>query len=291
MAIGPTMDSLGEGTATVVDDNSSRFNAEPGSNGVIHISPKPPQEQLIAGKFKSQDDLLKAYKELEAKLGAPKEPEATPAAAPKPETPSTNLKMDTGQPKADDKAPAPKDGDKEPAAADGTPAEVTPLDFTNYSNEFFEKGELSEDSYKALEKDYKLPKDVVDTFIEGQQAILTLRGQSLYDAAGGKEAYTALTTWGAANLPAEQKAAFNTAIDTAIRTGDTAAASLLISAVKAQMGGGEPRYVSTQNKDAGPAVQPFANRSEMTAAMRDPRYRTDAAYEQEVRERLRVSNF
>ena len=30
-------------------------------------------EELIAGKFKSQDDLLKAYKELEAKLGQPKE--------------------------------------------------------------------------------------------------------------------------------------------------------------------------------------------------------------------------
>lgn len=32
-------------------------------------------DELIAGKFKSQDDLVKAYKELESKLGQPKESE------------------------------------------------------------------------------------------------------------------------------------------------------------------------------------------------------------------------
>lgn len=279
------METLGDGPAKIVDEG--RYSAELSSNGVMHISPKPaqqPQQELIAGKFKSQDDLLKAYKELEAKLGAkPPTAEASPPASPPADPQSAGMKMDT--------TPDPKEGSQEEEKAAKAETDVSPLDFTQYSTEYFEKGELSEDSYKALEKDYRLPKDVVDAFVEGQQAILTIRGQALYEAAGGKEAYNALTAWGTASLPPEQRAAFNSAVDTAIRTGDNAAATLLIQALKSQMGGAEPRYVAAQNKDAGPAITPFSSRAEMTAAMRNPLYRTDPAYEQQVKERLRVSNF
>lgn len=39
----------------------------------VTLPSEEPAEELIAGKFKTQDDLLNAYKELEKKLGAPQE--------------------------------------------------------------------------------------------------------------------------------------------------------------------------------------------------------------------------
>jgi hypothetical protein len=158
-----------------------------------------------------------------------------------------------------------------------------------YSNEFFEKGELSEASYEKLAK-AGLDKGVVDTFIEGQKAIQQVRGSALYEAAGGKDAYNALVAYGSKSLTEAEQASFNKAIDIAITTGDSTAASLLIAGIKAKMGGGEPNYVATQNKNGAPAFEPFASRADLSKAMRDPRYRTDGDYVREVQERLRVSN-
>lgn len=279
------MESLGDGPGKLVEDTSSKFNAVQSRPNEVQISPKSPAEQMLAGKFKTAADLEKAYIELQKKLGAPEAtPEKKPEAAAKPDDQSPQ-KMDTG--KADE-TPAPKEGDQE-AAAEGKTEGDQPLDFSVYSNEFFEKGELSEASYAKLAKS-GLDKGVVDTFIEGQKAIQQVRGSALYEAAGGKDAYNALVAYGSKSLTEAEQASFNKAIDIAITTGDSTAASLLIAGIKAKMGGGEPSYVATQNKNGAPAVEPFASRSDLTKAMRDPRYRTDGDYVRDVQERLRVSN-
>ena len=50
------------------------------------------QDQLLAGKYKSAEELEKAYKELEAKLGdTDSETEPTEKAEPEPETEPTSL--------------------------------------------------------------------------------------------------------------------------------------------------------------------------------------------------------
>jgi hypothetical protein len=66
---------------------------------------------------------------------------------------------------------------------------------------------------------------------------------------------------------------------------------MMIQAVKAQMGNGEPNLLNTVTGAAGDGVQPFANRSEMVEAMRDPRYANDPGFVQQVQQRLAISDF
>ena len=94
---------------------------------------------LIDGKFKSQEDLLKAYKELEKKLHSPNQEETEVV------------------PQATTEAEA-----KEVVEAAG-------LDFSNLYTEFQTNGALSEASYKAL-AEKGIPEDVVNAYIEGQAA-------------------------------------------------------------------------------------------------------------------------
>ena len=94
------------------------------------------EEDLILGKFKSQEDLAEAYENLEKKLGE-KQPEEQPT--------ETEAKGDTDN----------ETNDVSNAIEDAATA-------------YAEKGELSEANYKELEK-LNITKDIVDTYIKGQR--------------------------------------------------------------------------------------------------------------------------
>lgn len=173
-------------------------------------------------------------------------------------------------------------------------SEVESFDVEPFAAEFFENGELSEESRGKIDEKLKasgLPTEMADTYFEGLKAIQTLRGNELYEAAGSKEDFDKLCAWGTQNLPKEQQAAFNSATTAAILQGDATAAKMLIAAVKAQMGGGEPNYVKTTNSTPD-GIKPFMSQAEVTAAMSDPRYkRGDKAYQTEVQQRLAISDY
>lgn len=247
----PELGASGAGTISVGPDDVAAEEEAPKEEG----SEPSAEEELIAGKFKTQDDLIKAYKELESKMGA------------KPE-----------------EAEASEDGKEE--ASDSRQLEI---DFEGLGKEFAESGSLSEDSLKAL-SEAGIPEEISSTYIEGINAIQTLRGNQLYEAAGGKEAYEAAVKWGSQNLDEKQREAFDTAVNAAIIEGDFAAASMMIQSVKAQMGGNEPSYVkaSTGSTNAE-GIRPFESREDMMAAMRDPRYSKDAEYVAMVQKRLAIS--
>lgn len=162
------------------------------------------------------------------------------------------------------------------------------LDVTKYSNEYFESGEISEASYKEL-ADQGIPKELVDTFMVGMQALQQQRGAQLHEAAGGQEAYDGLVAWGTANLPQEQIDAFNGAVDRAIQSGDMTGASMIIAGLKAQMGAA-PQYVTANTESTGTS-NGYRSTAEMVQAMRDPRYAKDPAYRADVENRLRLSSF
>lgn len=212
----------------------------------------------------------------------PSEPSENTETSPKPS------KMGEGEAESEDKEgnDTPEDGSDE-KAEDG---EVPPVDVGKYSAEFFENdGTLSEDSYAELEA-RGLGKDVVDMFMAGVQALQTQRGETLVDLAGGQEGYDAMVSWGTKNLSEAEQAQFNSAIDQAILEGDSTAVSMLIPGIKARMSS-EPSYVNTDNNPNSGGVRPFANKSEMMEAMRDPRYRKDGAYVASVQQRLAISEF
>lgn len=200
---------------------------------------------------------------------------------PSEETPSSN-KMDEGKPE--------ENSEENSGEEDGADEAPQAIDVGKFSQEYFENdGELSEESYADLGK-RGLSKEVVDTFMAGVEALQTARGNAMHQIAGGQEEFDAMTAWGTQNLSAAEKAAFNAAVDQAIFEGDSTSVSMLIPGIKARMSS-EPNYVQAETPQGQGGIKPFANKSEMMEAMRDPRYRKDGQYVGMVQQRLAISNW
>lgn len=214
----------------------------------------------ILGKFKTQDDLIAAYKSLEQKLGQQSQTKTETA-------PSTTI----------------------PATTQEVPANVSPTDLAKYEAEFATNGKLSDATYTELQTKNNLSKAQVDSIIEGRQAQATLRAQTIFNAVGGEENYRSMLTWAAANLsPAEQQA-FNAAV----QGGDQSAMQLAVDGLEARY---QKNYGNSPNLVTGKgaqAVAGFKSEAEMMAAMNDPRYKSgpkqDPAYVASVEARIRAS--
>lgn len=240
-------------------------------------------ETLILGKYKTQADLEAAHKELERKLGeltakkagdpAPKTPEqiAAEAAAEAAKTPE--------QKAADAAAKAAADAAAEAAKA---PA-ITALS-DKASAELAESGKMSDETYAGFEK-AGISRAQLDAYVAGQQALATVRVQTVQNEVGGADEYKAMLTWAATGLsPAEQ-----TAFDQAVTGADDGVRMMAVKGLQA-------RYVA-ENGKGGTLVRPrgnsesltgelFKSRAEMTAAMKDARYAKDDSYRAEVSRKI-----
>jgi hypothetical protein len=214
-------------------------------------------EELIDGKFKSQEDLLKAYKELESKLGAPKE------------EPKDEVKEDT---------PATQEEAEKVAESKG-------VDFDSLSKEFAENGSLSEDTYKNL-MDKGISKDVVDTYIQGQQAMADAAIARLQTLAGGEESYNSMIEWARDTLSESEKAAFNRTISNK----DTAEFAIqgLYARYKAAA---EPNLIGNGVSISNSSGNSYASQREMMADMASPKYRNDPAFRKQVEQKIARSKF
>jgi hypothetical protein len=201
--------------------------------------------ELIGGKFKSTDDLLAAYKALESKLGQ--------STATKGEAPAT-----TGTPATE--TPATPDAAQQAVQNAG-------LNFDALSTEFAEKGDLTPESYQALEK-AGIPKPMVDAYIAGQKALAEAQAQQLYSLAGGQDSFAKMTEWAGANLTDAEIAAYNEAVT----KGSVDQAKLAVSGLHARFAAAEgvrPNLVTGQT-NAKPVG--YQSVQEMTRDMNDPRY-------------------
>jgi hypothetical protein len=205
----------------------------------------------IAGKFDSVEDLEKAYKELEKKLGQPKE-----------------------------KADAPTEDDAEAAVAKAG------LDMGDMSEHYFANGELSDGHYEALEK-AGIPREYVDAYINGIEAQNQIANDQLLSQVGGQEKYSEITEWAKASLSATDIDKYNRAID----SGDPEVMEQAVMGLSYRYSaenGRSPSLVS--GKTSGSGSSTFESVAQVTEAMRDPRYAKDPAYRKEVENRLSRSN-
>jgi hypothetical protein len=217
--------------------------------------PSAPPE-LIAGKFKDNAELLKAYKELEAKLGSKPTETPAPSAAPAAEaaTPTT------------------------PATAPAVPETV---DLAKYEAEFTEKGQLSAESYAELAKKGITQQQVSD-YIAGR----TSAANEIIAAAGGAEKFNAMRQWATANMKPEEIKAYNEAVNSNNKyVAQLAVKDLAERFTKAY--GTDPNLVG--GKPASGTVR-YASQAEMLRDMADPRYNTDEAFRQKVYARIQATN-
>lgn len=204
----------------------------------------------------------------------PEAPVVTPAAAPTPTPEPTPT-------------PAPQPDN---AAAAAAASRLSPDELTKFNAEFAEKGNLSDESLDAIEKRTGIPKHMVVQFVEGTRAISerqqTAIVNAVHEAAGGKEGFEAMKTWASSNLSPADKAAY----EAAIASGDHTAAGMATQKVHKlytdQVG---TQHTSIHGGRGSTGPQAFRDRSEMVAAMKDPRYETSQAYRDEVTARISAS--
>ena len=210
------------------------------------------QEQLLAGKYKTAEELEKAYGELEKKLGEQESKEEVT--------------------------------EEEPTEEDVNP---TVSLITDASTEYAEKGELSKETLDKFSE--MSSSDLVNAYVEMQQNApqVTTETADLSDSevntiknsVGGEKSYDQLVTWASQNLAKDSLEAF----DGLITTGNVKAIQLALSGLKAEYdnaNGYEGRMLTGKSSKTSSDI--FRSQQELVAAMSDPRYENDPAYRQDV---------
>ena len=232
------------------------------------------QDTLLAGKYKSAEDLEKAYKELESKLGQQKteaeqaEPEAESEDEPEAEAEPTSLSDNAGI-------------------------------ITSASDEYYKNdGKLSPETlqkFKGMSSE-----DLVNAYIEVTNSpdwqanaptqvddVTDSQINEIKNTAGGEQAYTDMIQWAGQNLDKKTISTF----DDIIAKGNIDAIKFAVQGLKSQYQnavGFEGTMVTGKAPQNTRDV--YRSQAELVAAMSDRRYDSDPAYRQDVIQKLERSN-
>ena len=223
---------------------------------------------LIGGKFKSQDDLLKAYNELQKKLSSP------------------------GSEEEEEDSEEPVEAAEEPVEEE---VEVDEIDehvktFIEISNRFESEGGLNEADLETLTS--MDPKDLVETYFRYHQsqtqnataiAATQAEMQEIRNSVGGDEAYGEMIGWASENLDDAEIAQFNAVVGTNNPAAIRYAVESLSNRWKSVEGYEAPLVTG---RKAPSKAKGFRSQAELSRAIADPRYRTDPAYRMDVEEKL-----
>ncbi len=233
---------------------------------------------LLAGKYKSQEELEKGYLELQKQLG--KQPSE-----------------DSGITE-----PEPEQGEKEtPQGAReiygdyiGSKFEEAEIDYEGMNSRWQESGQLTDEDYNEL-NEAGFSRDMVEAYLQGvqfnaQRDTDLQQGQvkEIQDTYGGEAAYGEMIAWAAGVLTDSEKSAF----DMAIKNPNYDMVKLAVAGLHARYqaeGNREPKLVSGRTNKRG-SREKFESTAQVIAAMNDPQYKTDPAYRAKVEEKLSRSN-
>ncbi len=224
------------------------------------------EEQLLAGKYKTVEELVKGYKELESQQGRADEPEPELA-----EGGEQSAKEIYGE-------------------FIGGRLEEAGIDFNDMSSRYAESGMLQDEDYGELEK-AGFSRNMVDNYLAGLQynaaqdsALNAQQVSQIKTEFGGAEQYDAMTTWAAENMEPDEIAAFNRIVQ---GSNDGAQIRLAIAGLYAQYTaseGREPQLLG--GKPSSSSGSKFESTAQVIEAMNDPRYQTDPAYRKAVEKQL-----
>ena len=220
------------------------------------------EEQVYAGKYKSAQELEKAYIELQAKLGEKKEDTETASAEEQPE--------DT--PKMSEGATLITDASKEYFDNGNKLSPETMAKFSSMSSQDLIKAYMEVSQNPEFQQQGAPPAEIT-----------TAQINQIKNSAGGEQQYANIVNWAKTNLPQDQIVAF----DEVVNTGSVQAIQLAVSGLKAEYdnaNGVEGRMVTGKAPQNSGDV--FRSQQELVAAMNDPRYDRDPAYRQDVIQKL-----
>jgi hypothetical protein len=222
------------------------------------------EQQMLAGKFESAEQLEKAYLELQSKLGQ--------------------------------KSQAPEEGQEDVAETDDGDAEEAEDEgfqslMQQAASAFLEKGEVPEEMLSQF--DSMSSRDIVNELMrmpQGEPEVQDISDadvNTIQNTVGGKESYETIMQWASESMPQAATAAF----DSLVNKGDPAQIQLAVLGLQAayqQANGYEGNMYS--GRSARETVDVFRSQAEVVAAMADPRYDNDPAYRQDVFDKLSRSD-
>ena len=220
------------------------------------------QENLLAGKYKNAQELEKAYKELESKIGVQNPPDQESVESKEPEVKEEKTAVETAFLESlwDESQ---QEGDFKQETLD----KLKGLDRTKLAQEYlnYRAGNQPPEPRSLSKEDVK----------------------ELHTVTGGQKGYNDMIKWAVSNIDKSERDMFDAVID----SGDKQAAYFAVQAMNY-------RYNDSQGVDAplltGKAASPktsgFKSQAALVAAMSDPRYDNDPAYRQEVMEKLARSD-
>lgn len=220
------------------------------------------QDALLAGKYKSAEDLEKAYIELQRKFSS--------------RSPEEDAQPD----------------DQTVDQPEEEPQDELDYSFLDRLAQEADSGEFSEDTLQAL--DTMSASDIADMFLayreqqpqQQEYQISAEEASSLKGVVGGEEQYNQMIAWAAQNLSQEEIAVYDAVMD----KGDPQAIYFAIQALNYRYQdsvGTEGRLLTGT---AAQSVDVFRSQAEVVRAMSDPRYDNDPAYRQDVYDKLERSN-
>ena len=242
------------------------------------------QQKMLAGKYKSAEDLEAAYIELQKKLGdAPATEEAEPETEYQFYNDDGGVNYDTAN-----------EVYGEQLGNLFKSNEIDPFEMAKHFEE--NNGTLTDDMYSKLEST-GLSKEIIDNYLEGVKGNLGMSQENaspvlseseikdLKNIAGGERGYEQLMDWAGNNLTAQDAKNY----DDVLATGNKAAISF---AVKALMG----QYEDANGRDSNivtgkqSSTENYRSMAEVVRDMNKPEYRTDEAFRDDVIRKLAQSN-
>jgi len=215
------------------------------------------EDQLLAGKYRSAEELERGYLELQKRLSGKQE--------------------DVEQEQSSEEAEQVEEQTNEE------------MDLYDYIMESYRTGEWDPELVSKVES--MSPVDVANMFLEkgNAQTVQATAGdiEQIQASVGGTEEYQSMIQWASQNLSEQEVGMYDTVMD----RGDPLAMFFAVQALNARyqdaigydgdlLTGQSPRNTA----DA------FRSQAELVAAMSDPRYDRDPAYRADVADKLERSN-
>jgi hypothetical protein len=216
------------------------------------------EQQLLAGKYQSAEELERGYLELQKRLSSPAEEEPQVEEAPEAE-------------------------EEEEIEVDG--------DLFDAIMESYRTGEWDDNLVEEVGK--MDPIDVANMFLakqgEAQQTAVATEEDvtQIQDSIGGIEEYQNMIQWAGQNLSEQEINLYDAAMDRGDPLTMFFAAQALNSRYQDAVGYDGEMLTGSAPRNTSNA---FRSQAELIAAMSDPRYDKDPAYRQDIADKLAVSN-
>jgi hypothetical protein len=209
--------------------------------------------EWLPEKFGSPEDMAKAYSELEARMGS--------------QEPEQNIEHEEGEVREE--------------------LDQAGVDYDALSQEFWENGDLSPDSYDMLEQ-AGIPREIVDSYINSQISVMESQRSNIMNEVGGEEGYQELTSWAADNLDDAEIDYFNRMMD----SNDFNAIRMTVKSIAARREASEG-IEPTRNLSgslSGGTGGSYDSVQQLMTDMQSPSYENDPAFRAQVEAKLGRSN-